>query len=104
MKPLSLLLGLGVLVLGLPTITGSGEKQSLSCASDRNKTERDAIIYTTASNTDLRLTKTGTKKFADAVQPLETEVAVFVNPTNKFQVFMGIGASVTDASAEVYAK
>ncbi len=61
-------------------------------------------VYTTAENTELRLAHTATKTFADARQPLETEVSVFVNPAKTFQTFWGIGGAITDASAEVFAK
>ncbi len=64
---------------------------------------REAKIYTTADSSSLRMTLTVSKRFEAAVQPLETEVAIFVNPAKTFQTFMGIGGAVTDASAEVYA-
>lgn len=63
-----------------------------------------ATVYTTASETNLRLTQTGTPSYSSATQPLETEVAVFVNPNKTFQSFLGIGGSFTDASAEVFAQ
>ncbi len=65
---------------------------------------KEVTVYTTAKDTDLRLSKTGTTEFKDADQPLESEVAVFVNPNRTFQTFWGIGAAITDASAEVFAK
>jgi glucosylceramidase len=61
-------------------------------------------VYTTADNSDLRLTKTNDLKFTNSKQPLETEISIFVEPTKKFQTFMGIGGAITDASAEVFAK
>jgi glucosylceramidase len=61
-------------------------------------------IFTTARNTDLRLTSTGIKEFSAAKQPLESEVSIFVNPNKTFQSFLGIGGAITDASAEVFAK
>ena len=64
---------------------------------------KEAKIYTTADSTELRLSPTGSKTFQAAGQPLETEVAIFVNPAKTFQSFMGIGGAVTDASAEVFA-
>lgn len=64
---------------------------------------KTATVYTTAENTDLRLTQTSQQPFQPAAQPLETEVAVFVNPNKTFQNFMGIGGAITDASAEVFA-
>lgn len=63
-----------------------------------------AVIYTTAQNTDLRLTETNTLAFQKGDQPLETELSIFVNPAKEFQTFLGIGGAITDASAEVFAK
>lgn len=67
-------------------------------------TDRSVTIYTTAENTDLRLTETDKKSFENASQPLESEVSIFVNPNKRFQEFWGIGGAITDASAEVFAK
>ena len=61
-------------------------------------------VYTTAKDTELRLTKTSEQAFKDKVQPLETEVAVFVNPEKTFQEYLGIGGAITDASSEVFSK
>lgn len=57
-------------------------------------------VYTTADNTKLRLTPTDNLSFTASKQPVETEISVFVEPSKKFQTFMGIGGAVTDASAE----
>jgi glucosylceramidase len=62
------------------------------------------LVVCTAANTSLRLTETERLQFTTAAQPLETEIAVFVNPNNTFQSFMGIGGAITDASAEVFSK
>lgn len=61
-------------------------------------------VYTTADNTKLRLTPTDNLKFSPSKQPVETEISVFVEPTKRFQTFMGIGGAITDASAEIFAK
>lgn len=61
-------------------------------------------VYTTAQGTTMRLTKDSTMVFNAAQQPLETEMAVFVNPNKSFQEFLGIGGAITDASAEVFSK
>lgn len=63
-----------------------------------------ATIYSTVKDTDLRLAQTSTHEFDQADQPLETELSLFVNPNKTFQSFMGIGAAITDASAETFAK
>ena len=59
-------------------------------------------VYTTAMDTELRLTKTNKQTFKEKVQPLETEIAVFVNPEKTFQEYLGICGAITDASAEIF--
>ena len=66
--------------------------------------DKTGTVYTTASNSTLRLSNTGAVEFAPARQPLESEISVFVNPQKTFQPFLGIGGAITDASAEVFAK
>ncbi len=61
-------------------------------------------VYTTAENTKERLSPTATLTFETATQPVETEISVFVEPDITFQKIMGIGGSITDASAEVFAQ
>jgi glucosylceramidase len=68
------------------------------------KTTDQATIYTTAKDTDKRLANSGIAVFEQGVQPLETEMSIFVNPDVTFQTFVGIGGAITDASAEVFAK
>lgn len=65
---------------------------------------QQATVYTTAKNTALRISKTEELRFTKAVQPLETNVCVFVDTTKKFQRFIGIGSALTDASAETFYK
>lgn len=38
------------------------------------------------------------------IQPVESEISVFINPNSKFQTIIGFGAAITDASSEVYSK
>jgi glucosylceramidase len=62
-------------------------------------------VYTTAENTDLRLTKTSdSSAFYPVGQPPETQVCIIVDPTHHFQTLLGIGGALTDASAETFAK
>ena len=61
-------------------------------------------VYTTAENTKLRISLTGTLTLADFGQPLETQPCVFVDPGRTFQTIIGIGGALTDASAETFAK
>ncbi|MDX2418932.1 MAG: glycoside hydrolase family 30 protein [Xanthomonadales bacterium] len=55
-------------------------------------------------DSDQRLAPAGSFNFSPGAQPTESEVSVFVNPARRFQTFLGIGGSLTDASAEVFAK
>ena len=78
----------------------SNSSSSESLKRYRNKTLQ---VYTTAKDTELRLTKTSEQVFKKKVQPLETEVAIFINPKKTFQKYLGIGGAITDASSEVFA-
>lgn len=64
---------------------------------------KKVTVYTTASETNLRLSITNTTSFERAPQARENEVSIFVKPNKTFQSFIGIGAAITDASAEVFA-
>lgn len=66
--------------------------------------DKKVIVYTTADSSAYRLTATDTLQFKDFDQPLETQVSIFVDPSHAFQTFLGIGAALTDASAETFAK
>jgi glucosylceramidase len=61
-------------------------------------------VYTTADSSSFRISLTDKLTFKELAQPTEGEVSVFVDPTKTFQTFIGIGAAITDASAEVFAK
>jgi glucosylceramidase len=65
---------------------------------------KNVAVYTTAQNTNLRLTATDTLTFKHLGQPLETQVCVFVDPTETFQTHLGIGGALTDAAAETFAR
>jgi len=67
-------------------------------------THKIVKVYLTADHTNDRLTQTETLHFTDKPQPVETEVAVFVDPSKTFQTMLGIGGALTDASAETFYK
>lgn len=64
---------------------------------------KEISVYTTAQNTDYRLTKTETLTFSPKLQPDE-DYSVFVDPSQTFQTMLGIGGALTDASAETFYK
>ena len=62
------------------------------------------MVYTTADSSSLRLSLTDTLSFKPFAQPVETQICVFVDPSKRFQSFLGIGGALTDAAAETFAK
>lgn len=66
--------------------------------------KKNITVFTTAKDTNLKLSKTDSVAFFKANQPLETQIAIFVQPKITFQKILGIGGAITDASAEVFAK
>ena len=79
------------------------KKESGTTKTD-STTVTQLIAYTTADSTDLRLTATDTLSFTQKGQPFENEIVIFVNPAHTFQSYMGVGAALTDAAAETFAK
>jgi transposase len=69
-----------------------------------NQTGKTVSVFTTADSTDYRLASTATLEFKEKRQPPENEISVFVDPTKTYQEFLGVGAALTDASAETFAK
>ncbi len=65
---------------------------------------RTVTVYTTASQTNLRLSENGKLPFAAYRQPLESEPTIFLDPSATFQSFLGIGGALTDAAAETFAQ
>jgi glucosylceramidase len=63
-----------------------------------------STVYTTAENTSLKISQTGTLQFHTAQQPIEKDIWVFVDPSQKYQSIVGIGGAITDAAAETFAK
>ena len=66
--------------------------------------DRSLTVYTTARDTDLRLTRRAGQRFNGDGRIAEASVALYVDPQNQFQTFLGIGGALTDASAEVFAR
>ena len=89
------------LLLSIFVFTFSTYAQGLQNLTSKQKSIQ---VFTTAENTDLRLTLVKNLNFTSSQQPVESEISIFVNPTQSFQNFMGIGGAITDASAEVFAK
>jgi len=62
-------------------------------------------VYTTNTKSAVKLQLTAEEiEFEDFKQPLETQASIFINTLKKHQTFVGIGAALTDASAETFYK
>ena len=55
---------------------------------------KKVLVYTTADKTDYRISLTDTLHFSHMGQPVETQVCVFVDPSEKFQKLVGIGGAL----------
>ncbi|MEW6196746.1 MAG: glycoside hydrolase family 30 protein [Bacteroidota bacterium] len=92
------------LLLITSLVACTSQKEIITTQQNDFSIRKNITVYTTADSTNLRLTQTDKLEFKAAIQPLETEICVFVNPKKTFQTFLGIGGAITDASAEVFAK
>ncbi len=81
------------------TVCTWGQKKQNDKLSGKN-----VLVYTTAYNTQYRLSLTDSIGFQAMAQPLETQICVFVDPDKSFQTFLGIGGALTDAAAETFYK
>ena len=93
-----------VMVLYSCTENKSKVEPVTSAAATFSTDGKKVIVYSTADSTNLRLSSTDTLNFKDKGQPFENEVTVFVDPSKSFQTYFGIGAALTDASAETFYK
>ena len=104
-------------LLALQAISCSVQKNDTEKSNDNNEIENvessplksslvgnKVQVFTTAQNTNLRLSKTEELTIEEGNQSLESEISIFVNPSKRFQKVLGFGAAITDASAEVFYK
>ncbi|NTV84548.1 MAG: glycosyl hydrolase, partial [Bacteroidales bacterium] len=95
MKKISLISAGIVLLTGLQA---QNQKRAMPPA------KRKISVVITAQNTNFRLSKSTQLEFEPKPQPYEHTPCVFVDTTKTFQTFLGIGAALTDAAAETFAK
>lgn len=107
-KKMNRIIYIYVCLLGFFCCKESPKKTEINPPVVINKVElsdyKTATVYTTAEKTSSRLSVTDELTFEKAIQPLETEISISINPEIEFQTFLGIGGAITDASAEVFAK
>jgi glucosylceramidase len=63
-----------------------------------------ATIYTDAKGSSEHFASSGAIALTAKGQPVETELAVFVDPAKTYQTMIGIGGALTDAAAETFYK
>ena len=85
----------------------------LSCASSKvvdnttvsaSKSNKKIKVYTTAENTNLRLSLSNNLISNSTSQQTNSTVSIVIDAEKTDQTFLGIGGAITDASAEVFAK
>jgi len=83
---------------------GAGDDNKAGDNIPYDASSKTVSVFTTADSTDYRLTPNGNLSFKAMPQPKETDICVFVDPGKEYQTYMGIGAALTDASAETFYK
>jgi glucosylceramidase len=91
-----------VILAGIMIITAIQAQTQRKSSPPREK--RKISVTITAQNTSFRLARQQQQEFKEFPQPFEYIPCVFVDTTREFQTFVGIGAALTDASAETFAK
>jgi len=82
--------------------SGILEKESTN---NFNSNFTKSSVFTTVSGDNIKLQLTAANiAFSEFKQPLETEASIYINTSKQFQTFLGIGAALTDASAETFYK
>ncbi|CAA9196273.1 hypothetical protein FLA105534_01068 [Flavobacterium bizetiae] len=69
-----------------------------------SKKNKKIEVYTTAENTNLRLSLSNNFISKPTSQQKTSTVSINLDPDKTDQTFLGIGGAITDASAEVFAK
>ncbi len=98
-KFISLSIASACLVLAAANLANAQRKHPAYSAANKS-----VKVYVTAKGTEDRMKQTETLTFKSNPQPVETEVAIFVDPSKTFQTMLGIGGALTDASAEIFYK
>lgn len=92
------------LMAATPNMANASEQISAKDRIPFSTTGKSISVYTSAKESDKRLSLTDTLSFSPGKQAPENEISVFVNPKIRYQTLLGIGGAITDASAEVFAK
>ncbi len=88
----------GLALAAAPQGTGSPAAQTAAGGA------RQWQVITTARGSAARFVAAALPAPRAATQPVETDIAVFVDSGKRYQEIFGFGGAVTDATAEVYAK
>ncbi len=94
-----------IAILFLSTIFGCTQKKNELKLESKPTEISKSSVYTTSTNSDIKLQLTAANiLFSEFKQPLETEASIYINSSKLHQTFLGIGAALTDASAETFYK
>src|SRR6201996_7450634 len=105
MKQQTLFTGIALPTLCLAGINGATAQTKKVAKPAYSAANKTVTVYLTSKNSEFRMTQQAEKlHFSAKPQPVETEVAVFVDPSKTFQTMLGVGGALTDASAETFYK
>jgi glucosylceramidase len=92
------------IVVLLTPIFFSGKAQMAKELVNESNPFKKVTVYTTADQTNYRMSQIETLELKDFGQPFENQPCIFVDPLRTFQTLVGIGGALTDASAETFGK
>jgi glucosylceramidase len=92
-----------LIILFIPIFISGKAQMAKELVKESNQFKK-VTVYTTADQTNYRISQVETLELKDFGQPFENQPCIFVDPSKTFQSMLGIGGALTDASAETFAK
>ncbi|WP_276378734.1 glycoside hydrolase family 30 protein [Flavobacterium sp. H4147] len=103
MKSINRIILIPILILQVTCCLAQKTTKTTNNAS-KPKNNTKITVYTTAENTDLRLSSSNNLISKSSSQQKKSTVTITLDTEKTDQTFLGIGGAITDASAEVFAK
>ncbi|MFD1603779.1 glycoside hydrolase family 30 beta sandwich domain-containing protein [Flavobacterium artemisiae] len=100
MKATNKILAALVIVAQFSCYSQKNAEKGVSSSKNKSKIQ----VYTTAENTNLKLSLSNDFISNTTTQQTKSTVSISLNTEKTDQTFLGIGGAITDASAEVFAK
>ncbi|WP_343613618.1 glycoside hydrolase family 30 protein [Flavobacterium sp.] len=102
MKSINRIILIPILILQITCCLAQKTTKTTNASKPKNNAK--ITVYTTAENTDLRLSSSNNLISKSSSQQKKSTVTITLDTEKTDQTFLGIGGAITDASAEVFAK